>query len=106
MSNNSSGTPNIDALFSALRDRIIRLNVSNDLKNTLLEEIDHTNNCYANEDINQVINCLTSITDKLKTQHITNSLFSRPVINRLLFDIFSLQQIGRASCRERVFGFV
>lgn len=75
-----------------IRSEITSLNVVEDFRETLLEDIELAVECFKEKNILGVLNCLGVLADKLQT-HVILSCCRYSVIEKLLLSIHCLQQI-------------
>lgn len=87
-----SSKHNIEGLLLEIRDQILNLNVEEDFKQILLEDIELAIHCFKEKNILCVINCLGVLVGKLQT-YLIISTCSPSVIEKLLVCIHHLQQI-------------
>ena len=82
----------IESLLLEIHDEITSLNVEEDFKHTILEDIELAVECFKEKNILSVLNCLAVLVDKLQTFMILSRCHYSG-IEKLLMRMHCLQQI-------------
>jgi hypothetical protein len=87
-----SSKHNTESLLLEIQGEITSLNVGDDFRNSLVEDMELAIECFKEKNILSVLNCLAVLVGKLQTQVIL-SCYHSSVCEKLLLSIHRLQQI-------------